>query len=204
MTWAAAIVAGGFARRLDGRDKTALAIGGRSILERQLAAIRPLTDQIFVVANDPDRFAGTGLPVFEDLVPGTGALGGIHTALSVATTDRVLVVACDLPFLTGRFLAYLTSVGPDADVTIPRPRHGYQPLCAVYGRACLDPLRRRLAGGTLRAQDLTADVRTRELGPDELAPFDLDGVLFFNVNTPEDYRRAQRLAAARQTQPDSA
>jgi molybdopterin-guanine dinucleotide biosynthesis protein A len=135
-------------------------------------------------------------------VPGAGALGGIYTALSVAITGRVLVIACDMPFLTGRFLAYLTAVDPGADLVVPHPPDGYQPLCAVYAQACRDPLARRLAGGALRVQDLAADVRTREIGPDELAPFDPDHALFFNLNTPEDYRRAQHLAAARDRQPD--
>lgn len=198
MTWTAAIVAGGSARRLDGRDKSALAIGGRSILEWQLAAIRPLTDRILIVANEADRFAGSGLPVVGDLVAGAGALGGIYTALSVAETDRVLAVACDLPFLTERFLAFLTTVAPELDLVIPHPRDGFQPLCAVYSRACLAPLHQRLEGGALKVQDLAADVRTRTLEPDELAAFDPDGTLFFNLNTPEDYRRAQQLAAARQ------
>jgi molybdopterin-guanine dinucleotide biosynthesis protein A len=202
MTWTAAIVAGGSARRLDGRDKSALAIGGRSILERQLAAIRPLTDRILVVANDPGRVAGIDLRVVGDLVPGAGALGGIYTALAVATTDRVLVIACDMPFITDRFLAFLTTVDPEAALVIPHPRDGYQPLCAVYSQACRDALARRLADGALRVQDLAADVRTREIGPDELAPFDPDGTLFFNLNTPEDYQRAQHLAVARDPQPD--
>jgi len=203
MPWTAAIVAGGSARRLDGRDKSAIAIGGRSILERQLAVVRPLTDRILVVAHDADRFAATGLPVVDDLIEGAGALGGVYTALSVAATPRVLALACDLPFLTGRFLAHLVTADPGADLTIPRSRDGYQPLCAVYARACLEPLRARLARGAFRLQDLTADVRTREIGPDELAPFDEDGTLFFNVNTPGECERAERIDAERRRRPDS-
>ena len=195
MLWTAAIVAGGAASRLGGRDKSRLPVGSRSILERQLAVLRPLTDRILVVANDPEPFGDTGLPVVPDLVPGAAALGGIYTALSSATTGQVLVIACDLPFLTGRFLEHLAGRAQGFDLTIPRSRDGLQPMCAMYSRACLEPIRARIAGTVLRIQDLAAEVRTREIGPDELAAYDPDGLLFFNVNTPADYERARAVAS---------
>lgn len=195
MPWTAAIVAGGAASRLGGRDKSSLPVGGRSILERQLAVLRPLTDRILVVANDPDRFGQASLRVVPDLVPGAAALGGIFTALSTATTERVLVIACDLPFLTGRFIEHLASQAEGFDLTIPRSPDGLQPMCAMYSRRCLEPIRARIAETALRIQELATEVRTREIGPAELAAYDPDGLLFFNVNTPADYRRALEVAA---------
>ncbi len=195
LMWTAAIIAGGAASRLGGRDKSLLPVGNRSILDRQLAVRGSLTDRLLIVANEPDRFADRGVPVVGDLVPGTAALGGIYTALSTATTDAVLVVACDMPFLTRRFLDHLVRTADGYDLTIPRSADGLQPMCAVYSRACLEPIRARIAASSLRIQDLGAEVRTREIGPEELAAFDPDGLLFFNVNTPADYQRALEIAA---------
>jgi molybdopterin-guanine dinucleotide biosynthesis protein A len=194
MLWTAAIIAGGPASRLGGRDKSGLPVNGRSILDRQLAALGPLTDRILVVANHPDRFRASGLPVVRDVLPGAAALGGIYTALISAPTEYVLVVACDLPFLTERFLDHLARCAPGVDLAIPRSADGYQPMCACYSRECLEPIRRRIADGSLRVQDLATEVRTREIGPEELAAYDPDGLLFFNVNTTGDYERAQHLA----------
>ena len=195
MLWTAAIVAGGVASRLGGRAKSTLPLGNGSILDRQLAVLRPLTDRILVVANDPERFSHAAVPVVADLVPGAAALGGIYTALSAATTEAVLVVAGDLPFLTGRFLEHLADAAAGFDLTIPRSTDGLQPMCAMYSRACLEPIGARIATATLRIQDLAADVRTREIGPEELAPYDPDGLLFFNINTQADYQRALEIAA---------
>jgi molybdenum cofactor guanylyltransferase len=200
MPWTAAIIAGGAASRFGNRDKATLIVGSRSILDRQLCAIRPLTDRIIAIANRPAAFAAAGLPVFEDLVPGAGALGGIYTALIAATTDRVVAIACDMPFLTTAFLGRLVELGAQADLTVPRPADGYQPLCACYSRACIEPLRQRIAARALRLQDLVADVRTTEIDARELATYDPDGTLFFNVNTPEDHAVAHRLRAARRSQ----
>ena len=194
MLWTAAIIAGGPASRLGGRDKSGLPVNGRSILDRQIAALCPLTARILIVANHPERFRASGLPIVRDVLPGAAALGGIYTALSSASTEYVLVVAGDMPFLTGRFLEHLARCAAGVDLAIPRSADGYQPMCACYSRGCLEPIRRRIAGGSLRVQDLATEVRTREIGPEELAAYDPDGLLFFNVNTPADYDRAQDLA----------
>ncbi len=195
MLWTAAIIAGGSASRLAGRDKSRLPIGNRSILDRQLAVLRPLTDRILIVANDPGRFRHLTLPVVGDLVPGAGALGGIYTALARATTDHVLAVACDLPFLSRCFLEHLAAVAQGFDLVVPRSPDGLQPMCAMYSRACLEPIRARIGATALKVQDLATVLRTREIGPDEIAACDPDGLGFFNVNTPADYARALEIAA---------
>lgn len=186
----AAIIAGGDARRFGGRDKGALVIGEARIIDREIAVLREVTDHLVIVANDPDRYRSLGLPIVEDLVPGAGALGGIYTAITVARDTPTLVVACDMPFLSARFLRYLAIAGREVDVAIPRTAEGYEPLCASYSRGCADPIRRRIDAGALTVLDFLSDVRVREIGPEEIAPYDPDGTLFFNVNTPDDYARS--------------
>lgn len=185
----AAILAGGRARRLGGLDKSRLTIGGQTILQRQIDLLQGVVDRVVVIANDVDRFAGLQVPVVPDRVPGAGSLGGIYTAVTAAD-GPVLVVACDMPFLTAPFLARLLERGQDVDVALPRGPDGYHPLCACYAPTCADPIRRRLESGALKVIDLLTDLRVRELGPDELEAFDPDGLLLTNINTPDDLARA--------------
>jgi molybdopterin-guanine dinucleotide biosynthesis protein A len=191
----AAILAGGRARRLGGRDKSRLVIGGRTILERQLDVLRRLVPRIVIVANAPEQFVD-GVPVLADALPECGSLGGIYTAVANAG-GPVLILACDMPFVTAPFLARIIEAGQEADIAIPRGHDGYQPLCAHYAAACAGPLRSRIERGALKVVDLLADVRVRELGPDEIAPFDPDGLLLLNVNTADDLVRAERAARER-------
>lgn len=196
--WSAAILAGGRARRLGGRDKAALQVGPSAILERQLALLRPLVDRILIVANDDARYARHGVPVVHDRVEGAGALGGLYTAIDAAATPRVLVLACDLPFLTTDFLSRLMSEGRDADVVLPRTQDGFHPLCATYSDRAGLAFGVQLAHGVRKITDAiqrSGNLAVRELGPDELAPYDPHGTLFFNVNTPDDYARAIDLGA---------
>ena len=103
----AAIIAGGKARRLGGRQKGTLAFGSTSIIERQIATLRTLTDTLLIVANDTASYARFGVPVIDDDIPDAGALGGIYTALAHAPADPVIIVACDMPFVQAAFLRYL-------------------------------------------------------------------------------------------------
>jgi molybdenum cofactor guanylyltransferase len=192
----AAILAGGRARRLGGQDKSRLVIGGRSILQRQLDLLRGLADRVVVVAREPERYADAGVPVLADAVPDCGSLGGIYTAVASAA-GPVLVLACDMPFVTAPFLAFVMEAGREADIAIPRTGDGYHPLCASYAPACADPLLRRIEAGMLKVTGILSDVRVREMGPAEIAPFDPDGLLLFNLNTPDDLARAERAALAR-------
>ena len=193
--YAAAIIAGGRGRRLGGLDKSALVIGGRRIIERQLAVLGQVAPHVLVVADDHHRFRTSGLRVCGDRLPGAGPLGGLHTALTRAPGRRILVVAGDLPFLSAAFLRHLAVRAPHADAVVPRNAAGLQPLCAVYDRGCAEVLRVRLDRGQRRLVDLAGSLRVTEVGPDEVAAFDPDGMLLFNVNTRADYERAMAAAA---------
>src|SRR5512139_3858067 len=105
--WTAAILAGGQARRLGGLNKSALAVGASTVLQRQLAALHGLTPHILIVGRDSMPGLDGGIRVVPDRVAGAGALGGVYTALLEAPTDVVLVMACDMPYVTAPFLEAL-------------------------------------------------------------------------------------------------
>src|SRR5471030_1647054 len=95
LTRSAAILAGGQATRLGGRDKSALVVEGVTMLDRQLAALAPLTDDVMIV--------GGAKATISDIVPGCGPLGGLHAALTAARGNALALVACDMPYLTSAF-----------------------------------------------------------------------------------------------------
>jgi molybdopterin-guanine dinucleotide biosynthesis protein A len=192
---AAAILTGGRATRFGGVRKAELVIGGRPIIARQLEVLTTVADPIYAVSS-ADGIAEGGLAVVHDRFPGCGALGGIYTAIEASPHDRVLVVGCDMPFLSAALIAYMNGLA--GDVVIPRSARGYEPLCAIYSRACAGAIRDRLerAGGTtagLAASVLPEGVSVVEVGGQTLAGYDPHGLLFVNVNTPHDYERANTL-----------
>ena len=195
--WTGAILAGGRSRRLGGRNKAALKIGNDTVLDRQLARLRRVVDRTIIVAEDAVPFAWTGLQVVADLTPGDGALGALRTAVHAARSDRTLVMACDMPFVSEALLSYLVEAGRAADIAIPRTVRGYEPLCATYSRRCADEMARLIAERRFKLSEvaLIPGLIIRELGPDELRPFGPEELLFFNINTSDDYARAIDLDA---------
>ena len=196
METSAAILAGGQATRFGGRDKGALLVDGRTIRERQIEAIAPLTDDLQVVvssASARDHAAGASARWIADLVPGCGPLGGLHAALTAARHDTLFLIAGDMPYVTTAFAEYLLSLAAGADAVVPQSERGYHPLCAVYTRACLEPAAARLADRRLKMVDLVNSVRTRVVPIEAIRRFGEPDRLLANVNTPADYAGLEAL-----------
>jgi molybdopterin-guanine dinucleotide biosynthesis protein A len=180
----AAILAGGKAARFHGVDKGALVVDGRPIFERQLAEVSQLTADIMLVGG---RASHERVRALQDRIPGCGPLGGLHAALTGAHGEVVLVLACDMPYITAPLLAYLAELTRDGDAVVPRTDRGWHPLCAAYTRRCLAPVARRLGHGHLKLIDLLDDLRVRPVSPEELDRFGDHDHLVANLNTPAEY-----------------
>jgi molybdopterin-guanine dinucleotide biosynthesis protein A len=190
----AAILAGGRATRFAGRDKSALVVDGRTILDRLIAELSEVADEILIVTGRTNEHVADALGplharvrVIADRVPDSGPLAGLDAALAAARDDALLLVACDMPFVTRQLLAYLLRLTEDADAVVPQSEHGYHPLCAAYTRACRPFVAARLRERRLKMADLMDDVRVRVVSPVELDAFGDRARLLANVNTPADF-----------------
>jgi molybdenum cofactor guanylyltransferase len=190
------ILAGGASSRM-GTDKSQLVLGGQTFVERVATALSSVTNAITVVGKRHANIQSS-LRTVSDIYEQWGALGGLHAALSACRADWAVVVACDLPFVTGELLARLASLRDslrdDLDVVVPVQRDGRpQPLCAIYRVGpCLKIAEKLIQSGEHRPIALLQSGRTSWVAFEELA--DLDGAnrFFDNMNTPGDYARAQK------------
>lgn len=201
----AAILAGGMSSRM-GRDKALLRIRPTDLplIAEVLERVRAVADDTFIVASDRPAYAAFGVDVVADEIPGTGTLGGIISALGRAKHAHCLVVACDMPFLDPALLAWMADQPRDYDALVPRvageSRQGgkfvFQTLHAIYGQACAEPIRRRLAADDRRVIGFFPEVRVRPVEETTLRQFDPALRSFFNANTPEAAAEAARLRDA--------
>jgi molybdopterin-guanine dinucleotide biosynthesis protein A len=193
----AAIIAGGRGTRLGGRRKGQLLIGGRSILDRQLAVLRPLFPRILLVDNDPAT-APPDVEVIGDRHPsGQGPLAGLDAVLSALRPDEkaAVCVAGDMPFLHPGLLALLRDHRATADAVVPLVSGFPEPLCARYGRPCAKVIAAALAAGHLRTSGFLSQVATEYLPEPTLRALDPQLLTLENVNTPEDLARLEALAS---------
>lgn len=191
------ILAGGAASRYGGRPKGLERVGGERVIDRVARALVEVTDTLLLIANDPE--ASAWLPdvrVESDVRTHCGSLGGIHAALVHAETP-VLVVAWDMPFVNASLLGALRARAAEADAVLPESgsRRGVEPLCAYYGLACTPAIERRLDAGDLRVISFFDEVRTTRVPVADVRRHGDPGILFMNINTPDDLERAERYAA---------
>lgn len=187
-----AVLAGGRSRRI-GADKAFLQVGGKPLLAWTLDALAGVCPETIIIADDVERYAQFGLPVYPDIIPRRGALGGLYTALVRAPRDRVLVVACDMPFLNRALLRYMMDLASGYDAVVPRLPQGVEPLHAVYAQKCADAILPALERGERRIISFFPQIDVRYLEAVEIAALDPDFRSFFNVNTPADLEAIHRI-----------
>ena len=190
MSVSAAIEAGGKSKRM-GQDKAWIELDGEPLIRRVANVLAQVADEVIVVANDP-KYATLGLRVVPDRFPDGGTLGGIATGVSAATYDRVLVAACDMPFLSAEVWRVLLDHRYEADVVIPKIGGEFETLHALYTKACLASMERSLAAGKLRVISFFDEVKVQAIEERELRVADPTLRSFTNVNTPEELASALR------------
>jgi molybdopterin-guanine dinucleotide biosynthesis protein A len=201
------IQAGGQSSRM-GEDKALKPFLGRPLIQRVIERLSPIADEIVVTTNRPEDYAflNTSTPsavqrlrLISDLKPGRGALGGLYTAIASATHPLVAVVACDMPFASAKLLeaASRLMVEEEADVVIAKSEEGYEPLHAVYRRAtCLSAIEAAIDADQWKVIAWFPQVNVRVLTPAEVESLNPDGLAFWNVNTPEEFAKAEELATS--------
>ncbi|MBA3716002.1 MAG: molybdenum cofactor guanylyltransferase [Pyrinomonadaceae bacterium] len=209
------ILTGGASSRM-GADKAHLRLGGLSFVERIARALNAVTMRVSVVSSKADAEVW-GLPVVRDVHAGCGAIGGVHAALAHSQATCVVIVSCDLPFVSAELFARLASLSNEDshkvcdgdrerarveesreifDAVAPVQADGFpQPLCAIYRReVCLPVTERLIEQREFRPRRMLQEVRTRWVGEHELSDLDGSSFFFLNVNTPADYAAARSLA----------
>jgi molybdopterin-guanine dinucleotide biosynthesis protein A len=184
------ILVGGASRRM-GRDKAQLVIDGRTFVERIAQELSGVASSVSLVGAREEFSPLKNIP---DVHERWGALGGIHAALTAATTDWAIVVACDLPFVASELFTRLREFASDSlDAIVPVQLDGRpQPVCALYRRStCLPEIDNLIVASQHTPRALLAKVRTRYVEFAEIRDLPGSEHFFFNVNTHEDLQAAE-------------
>ena len=194
------LLAGGLARRMGGGDKPMRAIGGRTILDRVIARLKPQCSDLILNANgDPARFAAFGLPVVPDSVADfPGPLAGILAGLDWVAANRpdaawMLSAAGDCPFLPRDLVARLTAARATEGAELGVAASGGQshPVIGLWKVALREELRHALTVEDIRRIDRFTARYPLATVSWPITPVDP----FFNANTADDLAEAERLAA---------
>jgi molybdopterin-guanine dinucleotide biosynthesis protein A len=190
------LLAGGKSRRM-GEDKRHLVVGEQTLLERGLAVLHSIFQEVLVVIAQDSPPLGVDARVVRDLVPDCGSLGGLYSGLMQATTPWVFVVACDMPFLNQAVIAQFTSRRTTADIVMAKLEARLHPMHALYGKQCLPVLEQMIRARQFKIQEIVSQssLRVRYVTEADLLTIDPSGRSFYNVNTLADLEAARSLLA---------
>jgi molybdopterin-guanine dinucleotide biosynthesis protein A len=159
--------------------------------------LTPIAGEVIVTTNHPDDFSFLSLRLFPDLKPDRGALGGLYTAIASATHPHVAVVACDMPFTSPMLIEAMSRllVEKEADVVIAKSDDHYEPLHAVYRReTSLPAIESAIEEDKWKVIAWFPQVKVHTLSPHDVRKYDSSGLAFWNVNTPEEFAKAEEIA----------
>jgi molybdopterin-guanine dinucleotide biosynthesis protein A len=196
------VLAGGLARRMGGGDKALIKIGRSTILDRVLATLSGQCVDIIINANgDPKRFEDTGCIVVPDNVPGfAGPLAGILAGLDWLAAQNngiewMVSVPGDCPFLPDDLVERLhearRKMGAGVPLACARSGEWRHPVVGLWPVALRGDLRKALVDEDLRKIEVWTARHGIAIADWPTEPIDP----FFNVNTPEDAKRAEQVAA---------
>ncbi len=190
------VLAGGKSLRL-GRNKSLATVSGKSLIQWVIDRLATISNEIIIATARGEEIpysSNVSLKTVADIHPGKGPLAGIYSGLIASSSPRAIVVSCDTPFLSVGLLEYMTRTCPGADIVVPRMEEKVEPLCAVYSKDCVNPIRELLEQNLLKIIELYPMVTVRYIEEAEIDRFDPEHLSFFNINSQSDLDRARKLA----------
>lgn len=200
----ACVLAGGRGRRMEGRDKLALSLGGERLLARIARQLRLHFSDILAISSRPEAFDGLQYRVVPDTLGLGGPLAGLHAGLKAARSEWIYLVACDMPFFSLPWVETLeariigTQKSPSPVAVAAKSGTFFEPFHALYHTSFAADIEKALtkpqSPETQEPRKITIQTLARSRGVDLV-----DGIetitaslpLFMNLNTPSDIARAE-------------
>ena len=184
------ILAGGQGRRMGGVDKGLQVLRDRPMIEWVMERLRPQVSEIVINANQNlEAYRAYGLRVVADAVGGfAGPLAGLHAGLGIATTDELVTVPCDSPFLPLDLVKRLAAARAknDADIAVAKTDDQPHPVFSLVRTGVRAHLEAFLNGGGRKIDTWYATLRVVEV------PFDDEADAFSNINTRAELQAFER------------
>lgn len=185
------ILAGGKSSRM-GTNKALLKIGGQTVIERILNGLQHTVTDFIIVTNSMEEYSFLHLPMVEDHWKGKGPLAGIHAGLSASKTDKNLIVACDMPFVSPKLGTILLDQLCEYEGAVPCIHKKQHPLFAAYRKEVKEEAKCAIEQGQLRMQNFLKQIHVKFLTEMELSNlgFSINEWILYNMNHPNEYQRA--------------
>jgi molybdopterin-guanine dinucleotide biosynthesis protein A len=179
------IIAGGKSGRF-GSDKSLHVYEGKPLISYTYDAVKPVFDEIYIIAPDGEKFSFLDAKIIPDIIPGLGPIGGIYTAVESLDIERVFIFPCDMPFMNTEFIKYMTEIPDYYDIIVPELNGRYQPLHAIYSKRCAEGIKKKIELKDYRMSGFYEGYNIRAVNEEEISFYDDPFRMFRNINFRED------------------
>ncbi len=179
------ILAGGKSKRM-GTDKGLVNFKGIPMILHILKILNKLNLKTSIISNNQE-YLKFGKPLFQDLIPDKGPLGGLFTALDYAQSPLVLLLACDMPSINEEGIKSLMELSEPGKVTVATDSKQISPLFACYPVSLKDEVKETILADELKMQDFVLKQSYKLL---DLSALSNTSVLM-NLNTQEELKAAE-------------
>lgn len=189
------ILAKGEKSRRLGVEKPFLVIDGKSIIDIVFDRIKGMFEMIYIVSTIPEKFykfENVNVKILKDEIK-CGPLGGIYTGLINSSTYYNFVLGVDLIFVNKEMIRYMMESVKGYDVFVPKTKAYIQPLCAIYSKRATEFIKKKIQEGNFKVKDIFSNLDVKFLMEEELKKFGNPEILFFNLNTENDIKKAEYL-----------
>jgi molybdopterin-guanine dinucleotide biosynthesis protein A len=188
--------AGGKSSRM-GKDKATIPFLGIPLIYRLRDRFDGFGTELLVITNDIRGYTKLGVPLFEDVIPKRGALGGLYTALSIASQPLIGLIAADMPFANPDLIKHQIQIIQESgfDAVIPATDQGIEPFHSVYRvETCLPLVKKAIEKDLWKMISWHDSARIKILNPELIRKITGSDHTFLNLNTPEEFQAAEEIA----------
>lgn len=183
------ILAGGKSSRM-GVNKSFLKIGKQTIIERIVGLMKSIFTKVIIITNTIDEYKFLNLPLHEDVFKWKGPLAGIHSALASTQTEKIFVLSCDVPLMSGEMIKYIAEYKSEKPVVFCEAAGYHQPLAGVYSKKILLDIEKFLSDNEMSDKSFHKFLKLIDaeiINPEKLSFYKDE--LFYNMNKFEDYEK---------------
>lgn len=182
----AAILCGGKSRRM-GFDKSEIMINDKLLIEYIAETLEEVFEEVIFITDDVRKYEHLKYPVYKDILPDKGPMGGIFTALNYASSEFVFVTACDMPIVHTGFIRHMMKLIEKSEEGAASWKNGYvETLYAFYSKSMIERIELLLSREQCKLLDLIQCSKMQLIEEEEVLELCGDVDVFINLNKKND------------------
>lgn len=175
------ILAGGKSSRM-GKHKGFCTLNDEAFIPLITKSLRPFSNEIILV-SDIQAYDIFGLKRIEDIHPGKGPIAGIYTALEYSSTNKNIIVSCDIPSITPHLIQRLLDEDDGESVIHLATEKDAMPLIALYKKSSLSHFKNKLENNELKLRNALKGLKVKSVLVDKE-----EEKFLANINTPHQLK----------------